>query len=566
MGDNPVSGCIALFFGTFLQEDIAIVTGGLFIVKHHMPIVVAWLSLYTGIVVSDLLVYGLGASARRIPWARRYFIDKKVEQARKSLKKYIIPTIAFSRFLPGLLFPTFLACGWVGIPFTQFAFTTMSAAAVYTSVLLTLVIILGETVISHIGFWGWVILFCIVISVLIYQALRPLWYRYITELTRRFLPLTHDILVPLDTHTGIPSLDTLRRKVSFNERIPPLLFYLPIVMQWVMLGLRYRSITLPTVANPLIEAGGLWGESKSNLMSQVSEDQSCWVAPFTTIRRGRDAAADLQSALEAMSYKGLDFPIVVKPDIGWQGYGVRMLHSEEELHAYIAGYPQNKTIIIQRPILFEGEAGVFYIRFPGEERGRVASLTLRYLPHLVGDGKSTVRELILRDTRTNFKKSYYFGGNKRHVGMYKENLDTVPADGEKVLLTFIASLRVGGLYRNGKQYITQAMNDRFDAIARSIPEFYYGRFDIRFQSIEHLQAGERFAIFEINGAGSEAIHIWDADTSIIEAYKELLIYQSLLFEISNRNRMKGFKPISIGDLYRFTLDYRRLLLSYPPSE
>ena len=566
LGNDSVTRCLALFFGTFLQEDIAIVTGGFFVVKRHLPVMLAWISLYAGMVGSDLLVYGLGAAARHIPWARRYFIDKKVEQARISLKKYVIPTVAFCRFLPGLLFPTFLACGWIGIPFTQFAVTTISAAAVYSTVLLTLVIILGETVIHHIGFWGWAILFCFVIAVLIHRTVRPLWYNYIIKLTKQTLFMQQDILVPVETHEGIPPLDKLQCKVSLSERIPPLLFYFPIVVQWIILGLRYRSLTLPTVANPLIEAGGLWGESKSNLMLQVSEEQSRWVAAFITIERGQNFDVNLQTALKTMSSKGIDFPIVVKPDIGWQGYGVRMLHHEKELREYIKDYPVNKTIIIQRPVMYEGEAGVFYIRFPGEERGRITSLTLRYLPHLVGDGKSTVSELILKDKRTNFKKSYYFGGDKRHMGIYHENLDTIPSDGEKIKLTFIASLRVGGLYRNGKKYITQAMTDRFDTIARGIPEFYFGRFDIRFKSIENLQAGEDFAIFEINGAGSEAIHIWDADTSIIEVYKELFIYLSLLFEISNRNRANGFKPLSIRELYRFTLNYQRLLVSYPPSK
>jgi hypothetical protein len=301
-------------------------------------------------------------------------------------------------------------------------------------------------------------------------------------------------------------------------------------------------------------------------MRQISEEQSRWVAGFVTIKRDKDVSVDLQSALEEMSLKGLDFPIVVKPDIGWQGYGVRLLHNENELHTYIADYPANRTIIIQKHIPYEGEAGVFYIRFPGEERGRITSLTLRYLPCLVGDGNSTVCELIAKDRRTEFKKDYYLGGDKRHMGMYPEYLHSIPAEGEKVQLTFIASLRVGGLYRNGKRYITKLMTERFDAIALSIPEFYFGRFDIRFKSIEGLQAGEDFAIFEVNGAGSEAIHIWDAGTSIIEVYKELFIYQSLLFEISNRNRANGHKPISIMELYRFTLDYQRLLISYPPSK
>uniref|UniRef100_UPI003B5AEA30 hypothetical protein n=1 Tax=Novacetimonas labruscae TaxID=3229898 RepID=UPI003B5AEA30 len=51
------------------------------------------------------------------------------------------------------------------------------------------------------------------------------------------------------------------------ERLPKPVLCIPLVLQWLWLGLRYRSLTLPSVVNPAIETGGLAGESKSRLPS-----------------------------------------------------------------------------------------------------------------------------------------------------------------------------------------------------------------------------------------------------------------------------------------------------------
>ena len=76
---------------------------------------------------------------------------------------------------------------------------------------------------------------------------------------------------------GMPSPDGIKRVVSFAERLPNGLFYIPVGLRWLVLSVRYRSLTLPTVSNPMIETGGFWGESKSNIMGQVGDDQQSWV-------------------------------------------------------------------------------------------------------------------------------------------------------------------------------------------------------------------------------------------------------------------------------------------------
>jgi hypothetical protein len=266
-----------------------------------------------------------------------------------------------------------------------------------------------------------------------------------------------------------------------------------------------------------------------------------------------------------MSAAGLGFPIVAKPDVGWHGYGVRLVADPEGLRAYIEAFPVGQTIILQQNIPYEGEAGVFYIRQPDEAEGHVTSLTLRYFPYVIGDGCSTVRELIRREPRANWKADLHLGELKEHRGFASERPDYLPAAGEVVRLAFIGSIRVGGLYRDARAYLTPALERRFDAIARSIPEFYFGRFDVRFSSLEQLQQGEGFAIIEINGAGAEVIHVWDPNTKFAEVYRTLFAYQRTLFRIGAKNWSRGFKPMSLVDFFRCVHRQNVLISKYPPS-
>ena len=87
----------------------------------------------------------------------------------------------------------------------------------------------------------------------------------------------------------------------------------------------------------MIETGGFMGESKSSVMNMVGEDQRSWLAEFVTLHRnGEDAKQDLKKAISLMEEKGLSFPIVAKPDIGWNGYGVKLVEDSDHLQKYIA--------------------------------------------------------------------------------------------------------------------------------------------------------------------------------------------------------------------------------------
>ncbi len=567
-GSHPAVAAI-LFVLTFLREDVAIVLGGLLIVEHRMPGGLVAASLYGGIVTGDLLLFGLGWLAQRSARVRRVMLRPGAERLAGWLSRHFLAAMIVARLLPGLIFPVYVACGLVGVRAAIFVPVTMLSAALYLPALLWLVIRFGETIPATLGAWVWIAAILAVLALSLLMARSPAWGVLLRVGRSGFSGLAarvHDIAERSGpSHSGMPSLRGLVSRIGAAERIPSKIFYAPIALQWLWLSLRHRSLSLPALANPLIEVGGLWGESKTVYLDMVSGEARRWIARYVSMDRGESDAADLERARALIEAEGLTYPLVAKPDIGWQGYGVRLVRSEAALQDYLAAFPHGARLMLQQAVDWDGEAGVFYVRMPGEDRGRVMSLTFRYFPHVIGDGVRSVRDLILADQRAGWKAGAHLGLEGGHGGVPPETLERVPAPGEIVRLAFIGSIRVGGLYRDADALITPALSARFDEISRSMPEFCYGRFDVRFASIERLQQGEDFRIIEINGAGSEAISAWDPEKTVCQVYGKLLAQQRLLFEIGARNRARGYKPPGILAVVRAARRQSRLVRQYPPS-
>ena len=536
-----------------------------------MPLALALISVYTGVVAGDILIYGLGRVAQKNIWLRSKIIGPRIDQVRGWLENNFVKMVAICRITPGLLFPTFVACGWFRLPVKKFMILSLITAAIYTPIAMLLVFWLGDIFLAKIGYWTWIILLVVVVAVPLTKSVK-VWREKKKGETPRplhipFLEASIHENGKKRQHKGMPALNGLKRFIAQAERIPDWLFYIPVGLRWLALSIRHGCLTLPSLANPLIETGGFWGESKSETMAGVGKEQQEWLAKYVSFKRvNENARADLELALNLIKKEGLEFPLVAKPDIGWQGFGVRQIRNVDELRDYLLNYPLNEQIIFQRLINYDGEAGVFYARHPDESNGKVFSLTLRYFPYVTGDGESTLRQLIQNSPRMGFKARYFMGGHPGHKGLSAEQLERVPARDEMVRLAFIGSIRIGGIYRDARHLISPALNERFDAISKSIPEFYYGRFDIRFNSTEKLVDGKDFYIFEINGAGSEPIHAWDPEVPFFKVYHELFKTQKLMFQIAAGNKARGYKPPSVGKFLKAYSHQSRLLKSYPRSE
>ena len=360
-------------------------------------------------------------------------------------------------------------------------------------------------------------------------------------------------------HAGMPALDASAAQTSWFEFAPTHLFYTPVALYCGWLSLRHLGLTLPTSTNPALPFSGLVGESKYTVLNEVHETKRNWVAPYVRCMRwGGDGGSEksLADALDAISGAGLAMPCVAKPDIGMRGAGVQVVKSEEDLKAYVESFPAGANFLLQELVDAEGEAGVFYVRHPDEEKGRIISLTLKYFPRVTGDGERTLRQLIQADKRAGKLAHLY-------LDRHKERLEEKIRAGESIRLAFAGNHCRGTIFRNGNDQITEAMTEAFDAIAKSMGEFYVGRFDVRFGDFEAIQRGEGFKIIEVNGAGGEATHIWDSRTSLAQAYATLMGQFGHLYAIGAKNRRRGHAPTPLPKLIRAWWREKALTKYYP---
>ena len=349
-----------------------------------------------------------------------------------------------------------------------------------------------------------------------------------------------------------PVGDTPKRTTL--ERMPKWLICVPLVLQWLWLGLRHGGFTLPSAANPAITSGGLVGETKLEYFASMGA-----LALSATARHCAFSPADGASMADiraSMAREDIVFPLIAKPDLGMCGFGVRLVADEQALAAYVGSFPRDQIIVLQEYLPQEGEAGIFYAREPGAAQGRIIGLALRYFPQVVGDGVSRIDALVARDPRA--------GRVRRPGHMLAVDGSRVPAAGEQVRLATIGSTRVGGLYRDGSACITPALSVRIDGIARDMETFHFGRFDVRFADLDALRDG-LVRIMEVNGAGSEAIEAWDPGFNLRQAFGIIFAKQRTLFTIAAANRRRGHRPIGLWPLARLHWTQQRLLDTYPPS-
>jgi len=345
------------------------------------------------------------------------------------------------------------------------------------------------------------------------------------------------------------------RPVGRLERLPKWLNLVPMILQWAWLSIIYRSVSLPSAINPAILAGGMVGEGKLDYFETMGPHALACTAAFTSIvNQGPEG---MTGALAALSAAGLAYPIIAKPDIGWCGFGVRLVRSDIELKTYLTLFPRHERIILQRFVSHEGEAGLYYVRRPGEPKGHVTGILLRHFPRVQGDGVRSIAELIAANPRLC---------RLGRDGLSEPCCDVadIPAAGKIVRLSTIGSTRVGGLYEDATPIISAGMTAALDTIAQDMTDFHVGRFDVRYDTLDLLRAGD-FTIIEVNGAGSEAVHAWDPKFTLREAYAIVFAKQRMLFEIGDTMRRRGHRPIGLSKLAQLHFRQQRLIKRYPMS-
>ncbi len=338
-------------------------------------------------------------------------------------------------------------------------------------------------------------------------------------------------------------------KLFHWEYWPFLIVYIPIYFLWGFYALKSRTLFFFNAANPSMSNGGFVMDSKIEIYDLIPQKYY----PITQFIREKIPFEEVLKKLESSKIK---FPFIVKPDIGLRGSAVKKVHTLIQLESY--HNKANFDYLLQDLIPFENEVGIFYVRFPNEKQGRITGIVAKEFLIVVGDGISTIETLIKMNPRyelqlKTLQKEY---GNQL--------LDVLPK-GEKRNLVPYGNHARGAKFLDYSHLISPELTKVIDEVCLQIPEFYFGRMDLMFQSWSALEQGENFSIVELNGAASEPTHIYDPKHSIIFAWKELARHITYMYKISVENHKRGFPYLShkVGmQQYRLHLQQSKRIVNF----
>jgi pimeloyl-ACP methyl ester carboxylesterase/membrane protein DedA with SNARE-associated domain len=509
-----------LALATLVSEDLTCISAGVMAAQGRIDFTLAVAACLFGIVVGDILLFlagrFFGRPALKYAPLRWFVRDADVERSSRWFQKRGAAVIAISRFVPGMRLPTYFASGILRTSLLWFSLYFLVAASVWTPLLVFFSMKLGANAVNMMlgnqNFWITILLSAVTIYVLV-----------------RFL-------VSLATFRGRRLLIGRLKRVRHWEFWKMWMFYPPVVVYVIWLTMKRRSITVFTCANPAILASGFIGESKSEILNGLMKSQIGRESVPRFVLLEEEERINMAKSFASQ----VGFPVVCKPDVGERGAGVSVVRNENELENYLTS---NEDNVIVQEYASGLEFGVFYYRYPNEERGHIFAITDKRFPSVKGDGKHTLEELILKDERAVCMARVYFDN-------HGENLWSVPEKNEEVKLIEIGTHCRGAIFLDGIAYKTDELENAIDNLCKGFDGFYFGRFDLRVPSIEDFKAGKNLRVIELNGVTSEATSIYDPKNSLFDAYRILFNQWRIAFEIGAQNKKRGVKPTTLFDLAR----------------
>lgn len=517
---------VVLALATFISEDATCILAGMLVSIERIDWGTAIIGCGIGILVSDLLLWliGTGISLGLLRWpaiSQSAFWKKSQSWVNERGGLAIL----MARFIPGSRLPVYLGAGLVRLPFRTMVWWTVLGTLLWTPSLIGLVVLLNSTLTASLERWLGSIYWPLVI-------LGTGCY-----LVVRLIPL---LAQPLFRYRVSADIARLWRW----EFWPSWFFYLPLIPYLAWLAIRYRSCTIWTAANPGIPLGGVIGESKSAILAKLPAQ---WIIPTRLISSG-SMTQRIDQLQQILSETGWGFPIIAKPDAGQRGEGLKKVSSQEEIVTYLMKYSGDCILQPYHPGPYE--AGIFYYRHPKEAQGHIFSITEKRFPEIMGDGKSSLHELIWKHPRYRMQAGRFL---ERHAG----EADRVLHADEPFPLAVAGNHCQGTLFLDGAALITPELERRIDAIAKYFDGFYIGRFDVRYSSVDAFKRGAELAIVELNGVTSESTNIYDPSRSLWQAYRTLSRQWSLLFAIGYANRLNGGRAPSVLQLLKTVFAYYR---------
>lgn len=520
---------LVIALASFISEDLACIGAGLLVAQDKIDYPAAALGAFTGIFVGDLLLFWAGhywgkAALRKRPL--KWFI--KEAALRDSMKWFARKgpmVVLLSRFVPGSRFPTFITAGMLHTNFWIFFLFFLVAGLIWAPLLVWLAMKIGQRIIEVLFAYKLMTLAVISLTVLV------LW-------------LFFKIVIPMFSFKGRRTLWGRWKRLTRWEYWPVWAIYPPIIGYIIYLGVRFRSFTLFTLANPAIHLGGFVGESKKHILDGLKQRRDL-IARYELIPAGLTAQEKELRVIQFLDRHGISLPVVLKPDAGQRGLGVKIARNVSAVADYFA-VSRPDTLVQEYVPGFE--FSVFYYRMPGQPRGHIMSITEKRFPVVTGDGKHDLEHLVLKDPRAVCMAPHYLRAldDRRYV---------IPVEDEIVPLIEIGAHCRGTVFHDGRWIKTPALEKTIDELTRGFEGFYYGRYDIRTSSLDELREGRGFKAIELNGVTAESTNIYDPVNGLFDAYAILARQWFIAFKIGERNRRKGLRPASLREFLKAIAEY-----------
>lgn len=513
---------LSLMAGTFISEDAACIAAGLLIGQMSLDPALGILACFAGIYLGDLGLWSLGRWGRtqfhRLPPLAHQAESGQLQKIGSWFDRSAVWAIGLSRVTPGTRLPLYLAAGALGRKAGRFVLLTLIAAALWTPLLVLTAAWLGETLVRQFrGIVGGIAPAILAAAALLYFTL---------SLARKLSRWESRVMLRASI-----------RKIWNWEFWPGWIFYPPVGLWVTALAVRYRRIGIIATVNPGIPLSGIVGESKIAILRNL--------AGPGVLRAGLIPAGPLDKRVERlrqiMAESRVNWPVILKPDAGQRGASVKKAHDESQAGEYLREH--RRPVVVQEYHAGPFEAGIFYYRYPGRDKGRIFSITDKRFSYLTGDGLRTLRQLILHHPRYSMQHATFF---KRH----SDRLDRIPAAGERIRLAEAGNHCQGTMFLEGRRLWTPELEAAIDRIARRFEGFYFGRFDVRYSDEAAFRAGRDLNIVELNGVTSESTDIYDPRRSLISAWITLMRQWSIAFRIGHLNVENGHQPATIAGLWR----------------
>lgn len=323
-------------------------------------------------------------------------------------------------------------------------------------------------------------------------------------------------------------------KLSSWEYWPFAVIYAPAFFYWLYLSVKAHSLVFFSAANPAIEAGGLVGESKINILRKLPKE----LAPKTLfVPKGEP----IDTISKKLSESDIRYPLIAKPNVGSRGFLVEKVLDLASLETFLS--QQQVDFLLQEFINYPMEISVLYYRFPNSSEGAITSVTIKKYLTVTGNGELTVLQLIKKIDRAKLQLETL---RNTHSNI----MNYVPKKNEVVELVPFGNHCRGAAFYNGNHLIDKDLVKTFDTISHKLEGIYFGRFDIKCQDILNLRQGKEFKILEINGVGAEPAHIYDPNYRLFQAFKDILNQWNIIYQISQHNRRNGADFMSFREAYR----------------